>query len=141
MKTIYTLFFLNIFISSFAQEVDIIYIELNNDFKIIKSNNNNVILQSYLFIREEKSFDSYYFNIQTNFESLEKSEGLLSHKKYKTLDDINYKKLSPCELHEFFSSKKEFYLIYKKNGKFYGWNMFYEGTSKNTIISIQKTRL
>jgi hypothetical protein len=143
MKTVYIsiiLFFFTILNCS-AQETEHVYIEMNDDFKIIKSQDQKNVLQSYLFVRKNNFFDSYYFNIQTDFKNFKGSEKKICNKKFILFNESEYKNMSPCELHEFFSDNKIIYLVYKKDDNFYGWGMLYEGTSKNTIKSVQTTRI
>ena len=49
--------------------------------------------------------------------------------------------MNSCEMHSYFSENRNIFLVYKKDNKYYGWEIIYEGTSRNTIISIQKGKI
>ena len=142
MKTtyIFIVFLLNVFGITFSQE-KAIYIENLNDFKIELSNDGKTILQSYLFIKNDNGFDSYYFLINTYFKDFNESQILLENKEYIILDKNEYSKMNSCEIHNYFSENNNIFLVYKKDNKYYGWEIIYEGTSRNIIKSIQKGRI
>ena len=99
-----------------------------NDFKIELSNDGKTILQSYLFIKNDNGFDSYYFLINTNFKDFNESPILLENKEYIVLDKNEYSRMNSCEIHNYFSENNNIFLVYKKNnkldkyGSYYYWN-------------------
>lgn len=136
MKTKISVFLLFLCSLLYSQE-KIYYLNLDKDFKIVKSNDGKNVLQAYLLLKNNSGFDIYYFLIQTNFEDFDKSSKKLDFKDYVLLKE-EFKDINSCELHEFFSNNRNLYLVFEKDGVFYGWSIFYESTSKNTIISVNR---
>ena len=99
---------------SYSQEENAIYIEKDNNFKMIFSKDGKNVLQSYLYVKSKDRFDSYYFIINDDFKEFEKSVVLLEIENFRILTEKDYKKLPPCDLHEFFSDNRNIYLVYKK---------------------------
>lgn len=135
-----TFFLLNVFGITFSQE-KAIYIINSDDFKIELSNDGKTVIQSYLFIKNDNGFDTYYFLINTYFKDYNESQTLLENNDYHVLDESEYSKMNSCEMHSYFSENRNIFLVYKKDNKYYGWEIIYEGTSRNTIKSIQKGKI
>lgn len=132
-KIIIFLFFLSKYM--FSQE-KVYYLNIDNQFKIEKTKDGKKVLQSYLIIKNNFEFNAYYFVVQTHFEEFDKSSKKLDFTNYEILNEKFYSINNPCELHEFFSNNRNVYLVFEKDGNYYGWPIFYEATSKNTVISI-----
>lgn len=90
----------------------------------LKSSNSTFQSDGYKFIiPNQKGFEEFY--------ELKELGVVVS------LDTINYKKVEelatipPCDLHEFFSEKKEIFLLSKNNDIIKRYRIIYKGTEKN----------
>ena len=137
MKTKISVFLLFLCSLLYSQE-KVYYLNLDNNFKIVKTNDGKNVLQAYLLLKNSSGFDTYYFLIQTNFEDFDKSSKKLDFKDYVLLKEDFFKEINSCEIQEFFSKIRNTYLVFEKDGVYYGWSIFYESTSKNTIISVNR---
>ena len=132
------LFFTNFLLS----QEKIYYLKLDDNFKIIKSKDNKSVILSFLHVKDGLDFNVYYFNIENEKIDEYNEKGVkLDYKNVVLLDESFYSNLSPCELHDFFSSNRNLYLVKESDNKFFGWYLFYQYTSKNTIITVQTTRI
>ncbi len=82
-------------------------------------------------------FDTYTFFIQYDEEiGFAKSKKLLDHSSFTILTDDFFKSKNPCELHDFFSGKRSFFLVRKEADNFYGYWISYDGTSRNRVRTV-----
>ena len=137
MKTKISIFFLFLGSLLYSQE-KVYYLNADNNFKIVKTKDGKNVLQAYLLLKNNNDFDSYYFIIQTDFEDFDKSSKKLEFKDYVLLEKEFFKDINSCELHDFFSKNRNMYLVFEKDGVYFGWSISYESTSKNTIISVNR---
>lgn len=132
------LFFTNLLLS----QENTYFLKMDDNFKIIKSEDGKKVLQASLYVKNGLNFDVYYFLLEDpNFGEFKENGEELNFKGAKIIDKTFYSKMSPCELHDFFSSNRNLYLVKESDNKFFGWYLFYQYTSKNTIITVQTTRI
>lgn len=143
MKKLISIFILSFLFSSLISAQEKTYLlKQDANFKLIKSKDGKTILQSYLYLKNGFDFDVYYFIInEIDFEKPIEITKEKNNINFIIIDEDFLKKMTPCDLHEFFSTNKNIYLVSEKENKYYGINLFYQSTSKNTIISIQTTRI
>lgn len=121
-----------------------IFIKINDNIFIDsrESNKNLNITEAYLKIDSQNEFNSYYFLItllnNKNFD--ESCIQLTINNEDVVLEEYDLNTIAPCELHNLLSSGN-IYLFEEKNNILCFWSLFYLYTSKNRLISKQKTKI